>query len=455
MLSRRSLLASSAALAAGCSTLESAFSPPGLPKETEIDWAVFSGFISLYDPEGILNSDESMLQRGLAALAEDKENPYGPQRGRYNVTLRYAVYAEDLPELDPPPENREEVLEYFAALLDAFSADLVALPPFLARLLGEEGLVLPLDRFMGAEKSAIEASFFPSVLEPGRGAGGLYALPVGALPQMVTYDAVFFTKRGVRPPDGSWDWDDLVSNAARLTQRDADGEVTRWGVVTHGGIIGGIWWTLWQNAAGVLEPETMRCRLQEPDALEALQFFRDMLHTHRVSPAVSRGELYKLWTGVTPHFAMQYSTPALVPTTLDFPLAELPRGKVHAVPVSADLSIAIAARTEKAEAAYTALRGVVGVMQERVHVPAEREALARLGEFRKRLRPDEVTAIQRSMEHGHAMPQFGVQYAAMGSIMEGLVRGDDVATVVGTACARIGEHMQFCEANPIVFRCLI
>ncbi len=455
MLSRRSLLASSAALAAGCSTLESAFSPPGLPKETEIDWAVFSGFISLYDPEGILNSDESMLQRGLAALAEDKENPYGPQRGRYNVTLRYAVYAEDLPELDPPPENREEVLEYFAALLDAFSADLVALPPFLARLLGEEGLVLPLDRFMGAEKSAIEASFFPSVLEPGRGAGGLYALPVGALPQMVTYDAVFFTKWGVRPPDGSWDWDDLVSNAARLTQRDADGEVTRWGVVTHGGIIGGIWWTLWQNEAGVLEPETMRCRLQEPDALEALQFFRDMLHTHRVSPAVSRGELYKLWTGVTPHFAMKYSTPALVPTTLDFPLAELPRGKVHAVPVSADLSVAIAARTEKAEAAYTALRGVVGVMQELVHVPAERATLARLGEFRKRLRPDEVTAIQRSMEHGHAMPQFGVQYAAMGSIMEGLVRGDDVATVVGTACARIGEHMQFCEANPIDFRCLI
>ena len=183
MLSRRSLLASSAALAAGCSTLESAFSPPGLPKETEIDWAVFSGFISLYDPEGILNSDAIVLQRGLAALAEDKENPYGPQRGRYNITLRYW---KDRPEPDPPPENREGVLEYFAELLDAFSADLVALPPFLARLLGEEGLVLPLDRFMGAEKSAIEASFFPSVLEPGRGAGGLYALPVGALPQMVT-----------------------------------------------------------------------------------------------------------------------------------------------------------------------------------------------------------------------------------------------------------------------------
>ena len=452
MLSRRSLLASSAALAAGCSTLESAFSPPGLPKETEVDWAVFGGFISLYDPEGTLSSDEIVLQRGLAALAEDKENPYGPQRGRYNITLRYS---KDWPEPDPPPENREEILEDIAELLDAFSADLVALPSPIVRLLGEEGLLLPLDRFMGAEKSAIEASFFPSVLEPGRGAGGLYALPVGALPQMVSYDASYFAKWGVPPPDGSWDWDDLVSNATRLTQRDVDGEVTRWGVVTHGAIIGGIWWTLWQNESGVLEPETMRCRLQEPAAMEALLFFRDLLHTHRVSPAVSSGELYDLRTGVTPHYAMHYTIPAHIPNNLDFPLAELPRGKVHAVPVSADLSIAIAARTGKAEAAYTALRGVVGAMQKFVLVPAEREALARLGEFRKRLRPDELTAIQRSMEHGRAMPQFGVQYAAMGSIMEGLVRGDDVATVVGTACARIDEHQQFCEANPIDFRCLI
>ena len=451
MISRRSLLATSVALAAGCSSLESAFSPPGLPKVAEIDWAVFGGFISLYDTEGSLTAHESVLQRGLAALAEDKENPYGPQRGRYNLTLRYA---QDWPEPETPPENLGEWFEYFAGLLDAFSADLVALPPLLARLLGEEGIVLPLERFMGTEGPKVEAEYFPSVLEPGRGPGGLYALPVGALPQMVSYDAAYFEKTGVPPPDGSWNWNDLVENAARLTQRNQDGEVTRWGVVAHGGIIDGIWWTLWQNEAAVVEPETMRCRLQEPAAIEALQFFRDLLHTHRVSPAVERGELYKLWTGVTSPFAMQYSAMALRSTTLEFRLAELPQGKVHAVPVNADMSIAIAARTESAEAAYTALRGVVGAMQELVHVPAERETLARLGDFRKTLPPAEVTAIQHSMEYGHAMPQFGVQFAAMGSIMEGLIRGDDVVTVVAAACDRIDEHLEFCEANSTDFGCL-
>ncbi len=94
-------------------------------------------------------------------------------------------------------------------------------------------------------------------------------------------------------------------------------------------------------------------------------------------------------------------------------------------------------------------------MQELVHVPAERETLARLGDFRKTLPPAEVAAVQRSMENGHAMPRFGVQHAAMGSIMEGLIRGDDVATVAAAACDRMDEHLESCEANPTDFICLL
>ena len=53
--------------------------------------------------------------------------------------------------------------------------------------------------------------------------------PVAALPQMVTYDAVYFDRRGVPPVDSSWDWDVLVRNAERLTLRHENGEVARWG----------------------------------------------------------------------------------------------------------------------------------------------------------------------------------------------------------------------------------
>lgn len=452
MLTRRSLLASTAVIAAGCSSLLSPLSPPSLSKVTELNWAVIGGFSSLHDPEGLLTSNEDVLQGGLAALAEDKESPYGPERGSYTIRLRYS---QRWPQADPTPKDLEEWLEYYVGVLDAFSADLVTVSPFLAGFLAEHGLVIPLERFLGKEKASIEAEFFPSVLEPQRGPGGLYALPMAALPQMVTYDAAYFDKRGVPPPDGSWDWDDLVSNAERLTLRHENRELARWGVVTLGEVIDGIWWALWQNEANVVDPESLQCRLQEPASLEALQFFRDLIHKHQISPAVDSGHRHNLWSGVTPLFAMQYSTPALSPTTLDFPLAELPRGRVRAVPVDVDLSIAIAARTEKAEAAYTALWGIVGAMQKFVHVPAERETLTRLGEFRKRLRPEEVTAIQRSMEHGRTIPRFGVERLAMYRIMRGLVRGDDVATVVNTACTFMDEEREFCLKNPNEPRCIV
>ena len=250
-------------------------------------------------------------------------------------------------------------------------------------------------------------------------------------------------------------FDTAASTARRLTKRNSEGEVTRWGAVTHGGFIGGIWWALWQNQATLMDEETFQCRLHEPAAVGALQFFHDLLHTYRVSPAVESGELHKLRTGPAPPFAMQYDVPFLGMNSgqSDFRLAELPRGKVPAVPVSPDLSIAIAARTEKADAAYTALRGVVGAMQRFVHVPAERETLARLGEFRKRLRPEEVTALQRSMEHGHAMPEYGAALSAMGSIVAGLLRGDDAAAVADTACAAVDELQKFCSEAPDDIRC--
>ena len=96
--------------------------------------------------------------------------------------------------------------------------------------------------------------------------------------------------------------------------------------------------------------------------------------------------------------AMVYGLSPARPSHGDFRLAEIPRGKVRAVPVFGDFGIAIAARTANPEAAYSALRGLANVMQKYVTVPAQREAVAMLGETRKDLRPEEVTALQQSME---------------------------------------------------------
>ena len=222
----------------------------------------------------------------------------------------------------------------------------------------------------------------------------------------------------------------------KLTQRDADGNVTRWGLVPH---FGGFWWALWQNDAEVIDPVTGRCRLQEPAATEALRFCHGLFHTHHVAPPLGGRELRDLFSmpGDTLP-AMFYERSTGLPRR-EYQWAALPRGKVRSVPVSANMGLAIHARTEQTEAAYTALKGLLHTMQRFVGVPAQIDAVARLRELRPNLLPEEVSAAQRSMEHGRALAGDEQAWHAMQHIVDGLVRGDEVATVVNDACSALEE----------------
>lgn len=123
-------------------------------------------------------------------------------------------------------------------------------------------------------------------------------------------------------------------------------------------------------------------------------------------------------------------------------MAPLPRGKVHATPVRTAFGIGIAARTQKTEAAYAALRGFTRAMQHQVVVPSSRAGVAGLADIRKDLRPEEVAAVQHAMEHGREWPQRGLPLHVMYELTESLSRGDDVATVVNAACSTIDDYRQ-------------
>ena len=301
MLSRRTLIGSAAVLAAGCGPLKSLYSAPSVPKESELIWAS-RRFIGLEDQHRI-----------LATLVEDEDNPYGPEQGHYRLEAHTIEQAPSLDDLDAWRDLR---------------VDLLSLEVEQAKVLGEGGVLLPLDRFGEANESALNAAFFPGVLNQFRVQGALYALPVSALPVMAYYDVVHFTERGVPPMDGSWDWDDLVRHSATLTERGADGTVSRWGVDAHGS---NLWWALWQNEAEMVDPAaTLQCRLQESASIEALQLVHGLLHKHRVSPPMY-AELVKLH----PPPAVIYRGLPIRPNHSVYRLAEIPHGKVRAVPVRA------------------------------------------------------------------------------------------------------------------------
>ena len=421
MLSRRSLIGGTAALAAGISSVGCSFSAPGIVSEPEVNWSVRIA-AGLNQPVGM--SPETYLHQAVATLAEDEENPLGPKRARYTLNMKYQV----------------ELLSHedLALWMEDNQVDLVTVDQWSAILLGEEGIILPLDQLTGADGPTLMQSFYPVVLEQYR-RGALYALPIDALPLMLNYFPGYFREEPL-PPDGSWDWDDLVENAAKLTRRRDDGTVASWGVIPH---FNGLWWALWQNGAVAVDPDTQACRLQDPAAIEALQFIHGLLHTHRVTPTVEE-DLWKLvFQPVGQPPAMVYTYHPMHQLLNKYRVAALPRGKMHAVPTWSSMGIAIASRTKHPEAAYTALKALVDVMQSRVHVPAQKEAVARIGELRPELRPEEVEAYQQSMEHGREwFSKFIAARYGMGEVWRMLIRGDDVATVVNQGCSFITEYQR-------------
>ena len=396
----------------------------------------FITLLTLHDP----GSPPERYKKAAAALAADMQNPYGPTRGGYRLDLR--LVEDFFPETNQntPPKD---VIRNVTAVLEGLDAHLVTVWPELAKWLGRNGLLLPLNRFSGADEEALNRQFFPVALDQFRVDGALYALPVSAAPLMLYYDGEHLQAQGLPAVDASWEWDNLREVADRLTIYNNDGTVQRWGLDAHSE---GLWWALWQNGADLLDPDTLSCRLQEPEASEALQFAHDLIHRHRVSPPASLPEWMAL-VGRTPP-AMVYLHPPPFPLWENLRMAALPGAKAHTVPVRDGFGIGIAARTQQTEAAYTALQGFVRAMQDQVVIPAGREAVAGLAETRSNIRPEEVAAVELSLEHGRARPQTASQESVMNNIVEALVRGDDVETVVNKACVVEQKHHKTGEPAP-------
>ena len=251
MLSRRTLLAGTAVLAAGCGGLD--LSLPGLRprQQVPLTW-VSRPHTGLTNELGLM-SFERRLQRIVQELAADTESPFSPARGRYRLFLRYVEHYAG-PYSDPNAEQFRD-LEVLREWLGETEADLVTLWDDEVRALGEMGVLLPLDRFGGVDGADFEEAFYAPALDPFRENGMLYALPADVFPLMLFYDADYFAQMGLAPPDETWNWDILVENARKLTQREDDGTVSRWGIAMHQNFLP--WWALWQNEAELADALTL------------------------------------------------------------------------------------------------------------------------------------------------------------------------------------------------------
>ncbi|BDG25341.1 ABC transporter substrate-binding protein [Thermus thermophilus] len=170
-------------------------------------------------------------------------------------------------------------------------------PPDTAVLLSQQLFTLlsmdaiePFDPYIARDPELKRAvsDFFPAFMMNSTLEGKVYSLPFQRSTPILYYNKEAFREAGLDPNKPPATWDELVEYAKRLTKRDAQGRVVRYGVaiptedrstwLLEGLVI---------QAGGLLyDPQGRGCKVlvdTEP-VRQAMQFKRDLAAVHKVSP---------------------------------------------------------------------------------------------------------------------------------------------------------------------------
>lgn len=136
--------------------------------------------------------------------------------------------------------------------------------------------------------------FFPPTIAEGTVNGKLYGLSTLQGGVILYYNQSMFRQAGLADPyelakRGEWTWARLRDDALKLTQTDAGGRTTRFGLLlpTFPQSVT----ALWAWGGDLLTPDETRSALDNPQAAQAYQFLADLRWRDHVCPTPSQGAL--------------------------------------------------------------------------------------------------------------------------------------------------------------------
>jgi multiple sugar transport system substrate-binding protein len=193
---------------------------------------------------------------------------YNQSQGRVHVT-----YVEL-----PPPSASTEVHQLLVQQLarrngspDVFTQDVIWIAEFAGA-----GWALPLDQELGAD---VRQQYFPGVVQACTWGGKLTALPWFIDSGMLYYRTDLL---GSTPPPETWE--QLVSIATDMQKANR----ARFGFLWQGKqaevLVCDLVSFLGSNGAAILGPDGKTVMIDDPKAVEAVQFMRDTISRYKISP---------------------------------------------------------------------------------------------------------------------------------------------------------------------------
>lgn len=296
-----------------------------------------------------------------------------------NIKRRVALFQQETPGIQVNEVALQGGAAYRDRLLTLFAGDT---PPDVMHMSAAPGsgysfgVFAPLGHFFElgplARRDRYDLDdFYKVALDFNSFGGKLFVMP-NDLNVFATYwSQELFRQAGVAPPPTDWrspafDQNALLEAARRLTDRNVAGS-ERYGLLVQPNIN----WTLpflWSNGADVVSRDLRRITLDEPAALDTLQFLADAVLRHRVSPTNEelaaagganplffQGRLGMHHTGS--NFVNQLRASA---RDLAFDVGVSPRGRVRRHSVAGGAGFAGAAASKNREEAWALLKHLGG-----------------------------------------------------------------------------------------------
>ena len=155
----------------------------------------------------------------------------------------------------------------------------IRLPAFVSR-----GVFMNLSELIRNDGEFNLDDYYPQTLEIYKYQDGLYAIPQNCAPLMFQYNMDMFDAAGIKYPDSNWSWPDFLEIAKRLTgDINGDGRIDQYGF-TGGGSIHAMDMLIRQNGGQLLDIEKRTSMMTTPEAIEAVQFYIDMVRGYRITP---------------------------------------------------------------------------------------------------------------------------------------------------------------------------
>jgi len=176
---------------------------------------------------------------------------------------------------------------------DVISADVIWPASLVAR-----GALKPLDPLLkqATSEGPKKDDYFEGPLSASTINGKLYSLPYETGGLLLYYNDALFREAGLDPAKALSTWEGMLDAAQRITKRAGD-EFDRMGFLIPRASLEWRMYTwgpfVWQNGGDLVDKDGKKSTFNEPPAVEAAQFWGDLVNRHRVTSLSQPGGLFE------------------------------------------------------------------------------------------------------------------------------------------------------------------